>query len=44
MADWRYVSTLMLIRSAFEQAGILFLDDDAGRGFGLQLQKKPPRA
>jgi hypothetical protein len=34
----------MRIQSAFEQAEILFLDDDAGRGFGLRLQKKPPQS
>jgi hypothetical protein len=38
-----YVSTLMRIQSAFEQAGILFLDDDAGGGIGVRLQKKPKR-
>lgn len=38
-----YVSTLMRIQSAFEKAGILFLDDDAGGGIGVRLQKKPQR-
>ena len=38
-----YVSTLMRIQSAFEQAGILFLDDDAGGGIGVRLEKKPQR-
>jgi hypothetical protein len=34
----RYVSTLMRIQTAFENAGIRFLDDDAGAagsGFGF---------
>ena len=35
-----YVSTLMRVQSAFEKAGILFLDDDAGGGIGVRLQKK----
>jgi transcriptional regulator with XRE-family HTH domain len=38
-----YVSTLMRIQSAFEKARILFLDDDAGGGIGVRLQKKPQR-
>jgi hypothetical protein len=38
-----YVSTLMSIQSAFEQAGIIFLDDDAGGGIGVRLGKKPQR-
>ena len=38
-----YVSTLMRIQSAFEQAGIIFLDDDAGGGIGVRLGKKPQR-
>jgi hypothetical protein len=40
-----YVSTLMSIQSAFEQAGILFLDDEAGGGIGVRLEKekKPQR-
>jgi len=33
----------MQIQSAFEQAGILFLDDNAGGGIGVRLQKKPQR-
>jgi len=32
-----YVSTLTRIQSAFEQAGIVFLDDDAGGGIGVRL-------
>jgi hypothetical protein len=35
-----YVSTLMRIQSAFEQAGIVFLDNDAGAGFGVRLENK----
>jgi transcriptional regulator with XRE-family HTH domain len=37
-----YVSTLMSIQSAFEQAGIRFLDNDAGGGIGVRFieQKK----
>ena len=33
----RYVSTLLRIQSAFEQAGIRFLDNESGAesGFGL---------
>jgi hypothetical protein len=38
-----YVSTLMSIQSAFEQAGILFQDEDAEGGIGVQLEKKPKR-
>jgi transcriptional regulator with XRE-family HTH domain len=38
-----YVSTLTQIQSAFEKAGILFLDDDAGGGIGVRLGKKPQR-
>jgi hypothetical protein len=32
-----YVSTLMRIQSTFEQAGIRFLDNDAGGGIGVRL-------
>jgi transcriptional regulator with XRE-family HTH domain len=32
-----YVSTLMSIQSAFEQAGIFFQDEDAGGGMGVRL-------
>lgn len=39
-----YASTLMRIQSAFEQVGILFLDDDAGGGFGVRLKKEPQPA
>ena len=32
-----YVSTLIRIQSAFEKAGILFLDNDAAGGIGLRF-------
>ena len=32
-----YVSTLMSIQSAFEQAGVLFQDEGAGGGIGVRL-------
>jgi transcriptional regulator with XRE-family HTH domain len=35
-----YVSTLIKIQAAFEQAGIQFIDDDAIGGFGLRMAKK----
>ena len=35
-----YVSTLLKIQGAFEQAGIQFIDDDENGGFGLRLAKK----
>jgi len=31
----------MSIQSAFEKAGILFQDEDAGGGIGMRLEKKP---
>jgi hypothetical protein len=34
-----YVSTLMSIQSAFEKAGIRFLDNDAGGGIGVRFIK-----
>ena len=34
----------MRTQSAFEKAGILFLDDYAGGGIGVRLQKKPSEA
>ncbi len=39
-----YVSTLVRIQAAFEQAGVLFIDDDETGGIGLRLDKKkrPP--
>ena len=35
-----YVSTLVRIQAAFEQAGIQFIDDDELGGFGLRMAKK----
>jgi transcriptional regulator with XRE-family HTH domain len=35
-----YVSTLIKIQAAFEQAGIQFIDDDEMGGFGLRMAKK----
>jgi transcriptional regulator with XRE-family HTH domain len=35
-----YVSTLLKIQAAFEQAGIQFIDDDEAGGFGLRMSKK----
>jgi transcriptional regulator with XRE-family HTH domain len=32
-----YVSTLVRIQGAFEQAGIRFLDNDTGGGIGVRL-------
>ena len=32
-----YVSTLMRIQSAFEKAGIRFLDNDSGGGIGVRF-------
>jgi transcriptional regulator with XRE-family HTH domain len=37
-----YVSTLMRIQSAFEQAGIIFLDNDSGGGIGVRLAAPKP--
>jgi len=37
-----YVSTLMRIQSAFEDAGICFLDSDAGGGIGVRLAAPKP--
>jgi len=37
-----YVSTLMRIQSAFQGAGILFLDNDAGGGIGVRLIRPKP--
>ena len=37
-----YVSTLMRIQSAFEQAGVRFLDNDAGGGIGVRLAAPKP--
>lgn len=39
-----YVSTLLRIQSAFENAGVLFIDDDETAGIGVRLvQKKRKR-
>jgi transcriptional regulator with XRE-family HTH domain len=35
-----YVSTLLKIQAAFEQAGIQFIDDDEMGGFGVRMTKK----
>jgi len=37
-----YVSTLMRIQSAFENAGIRFLDNDAGGGIGVRRAALKP--
>jgi hypothetical protein len=37
-----YVSTLMRIQSAFENAGIRFLDNDSGGGIGVRLAVPKP--
>ena len=37
-----YVSTLMRIPSAFEQAGIYFLDNDIDGGIRIRLKMKAP--
>jgi transcriptional regulator with XRE-family HTH domain len=34
-----YVSTLVRIQAAFEQAGILFTDEDETGGFGVRMAK-----
>ena len=38
-----YVSTLVRIQAAFEDAGVLFIDDDDIAGIGLRLAKKKKR-
>jgi transcriptional regulator with XRE-family HTH domain len=35
-----YVSTLLRIQEAFEQAGVHFIDDDESGGIGVRLKKK----
>jgi len=35
-----YASTLVRVQEAFEQAGILFIEDDEGGGYGLRLAKR----
>ena len=42
-SDWAmtgYVSTMVRIQAAFEEAGIQFIDDDENGGYGLRLAKK----
>jgi transcriptional regulator with XRE-family HTH domain len=34
-----YVSTLLRIQSAFEAAGVFFMDDDGSAGIGVRLAK-----
>jgi len=38
-----YVSTLVRIQAAFEDAEVLFIDDDEMAGIGLRLAKKKKR-
>ena len=38
-----YVSTLVRIQKAFQEAGVLFIDDDEMAGIGLRLAKKKRR-
>jgi hypothetical protein len=38
-----YVSTLVRVQAAFEDAGVLFIDDDGAAGIGLRLAKKKRR-
>ncbi len=38
-----YVSTIVRIQAAFEDAGVLFIDDDETAGIGLRLTKKRKR-
>jgi transcriptional regulator with XRE-family HTH domain len=35
-----YVSTIVRIQDAFEDAGVLFIEDDEAGGIGLRLTKK----
>jgi transcriptional regulator with XRE-family HTH domain len=39
-----YVSTLVRIQAAFEQAGIQFIENDEMGGFGLQMAKRDEKA
>jgi transcriptional regulator with XRE-family HTH domain len=39
-----YVSTLVRIQTAFEQAGIQFLEDDGTGGLGLRMAKTNRKA
>jgi transcriptional regulator with XRE-family HTH domain len=38
-----YVSTLLRIQTAFENAGVLFIDDDETAGIGVRLVKNKRR-
>ena len=38
-----YVSTVVRIQAAFENAGVMFLDNDEVAGVGLRLAKKKKR-
>jgi transcriptional regulator with XRE-family HTH domain len=38
-----YVSTIVRIQAAFEEAGVLFIDDDETAGIGLRMTKKRKR-
>ena len=38
-----YVSTLVRIQEAFQDAGVLFIDDDEMAGIGVRLAKKKRR-
>ena len=38
-----YFSILVRIQAAFEQAGILFTDDDEAGGIGVRMAKNKPR-
>jgi transcriptional regulator with XRE-family HTH domain len=38
-----YISTLVRIQSAFEDAGILFIDADEAGGFGVRMTKNKRR-
>ncbi len=38
-----YVSTLLRIQTAFENADVLFIDDDETAGIGVRLAKKKRR-
>lgn len=35
-----YISTMLKIQTAFEQAGIQFIDDDETGGFGVRMAKR----
>jgi transcriptional regulator with XRE-family HTH domain len=35
-----YASTLIRIQAAFEQAGIVFIENDGAGGYGLRFSKK----